>query len=113
VFGFCPLEVRLVRTRCGADFEVLCERAESSASSSSSWIAVKGSDPAPSSYSSDDDPGLSRLSFVVFDVPLPDDFDAVELSGYTQSRPPFLHPTEDQIKQEERDDALALLSQTG
>lgn len=114
MFGFCPLEAGLVRTRCSADFEVLCERAESSASSSSSWIAVKGSEPAPSSYSSDDDPGLSRLlSFAVFDDPLPDDFDTVGLSGYTQSRPPFLHPTEDQIRQEEWDVALALLSQTG
>jgi hypothetical protein len=77
-------------------------------------MALKGSDPTPSSYSSDEDPGLSRLlSFAVLDDPVPDDFDAAGLSGYTQSRPPFLHPTEDQIRQKEWEKALALLSQIG
>jgi hypothetical protein len=98
VVGFCPLKAGLLITRCGASFKILgpgitsCE----SSSSSSSRIASRGSGPAPSSYSSEDDPGLSR--FAVFDDPEPDDFDVVGLSGYRQSRPPFLHPREDKFR---------------
>lgn len=98
--GFCPQKAGLLVTRCGASFKILgpgkTSCVSSSSSSSSSRIASRGSGPAPSSYSSDDDPGLSR--FAVFDDPEPDDFDVVGLSGYTQSRPPFLHPREDKFR---------------
>jgi len=96
---FCPPNAWLLAIGCGTGFDVLCLPATSSAStsassaSSSSLIASKGS--GPSSYSSDDEPGLSRLlRFAGFDPPEDDAFETVGLSGYTQSRPPFLHPVD-------------------
>lgn len=94
---FWALKAWLLAIGCLTDFDILRLPARSSASTSasspSSLIASKCS--GPSSYSSDDEPGLSRLLlFAALDAAEPDGFETVGLSGYTHSRPPFLHPAD-------------------
>jgi hypothetical protein len=63
------------------DFDKLLGWEASPALSSSSGMAARRSEPA-SSYSSDDEPGLSRVGACEpLDEPLPEDFDDVDVSG--------------------------------